>query len=266
MKLFISWSGQQSAVVASALRSWIPRVLQAVEPWLSSADIESGARWSPAIEEQLLECKAGIICVTRENIQEPWLMFEAGALSKVVGRTMVCPYLVDLEPADLKPPLGLFQARRSNREETFKLMETINGTLGEKSLQPDALRETFDVWWDRLAPKLTSALTPTPAAALPARKIEDMMAEALELLRAQERRANEPQTGVASALRHLAQQRAQDYLLPFATNAEALRRGMSAVAEWDTLSGPDSTIPGVGRLARERFEKSERDTSSDVCA
>ena len=33
-----------------------------------------------------------------QNTQEPWLLFETGALSKTIDSTFVCPYLIDLAP------------------------------------------------------------------------------------------------------------------------------------------------------------------------
>ena len=52
MLVFISWSGKKSKSVANALESWLKKVIQAVEPWIS-ADIEKGARWNPELSAKL---------------------------------------------------------------------------------------------------------------------------------------------------------------------------------------------------------------------
>lgn len=101
MRVFLSWSGERSRIVADALRHWIPDVIQSVELWMSGSDIEAGARWNERIQHQLSESRFGILCVTPENIPSPWLLFEAGALAKTIEDTFVCPYLIDLEPSDL---------------------------------------------------------------------------------------------------------------------------------------------------------------------
>lgn len=44
MKIFISWSGPKSGAVAKALREWLPLVVNAFEPFLSSDDIDKGTR------------------------------------------------------------------------------------------------------------------------------------------------------------------------------------------------------------------------------
>ena len=100
MKIFLSWSGETSRKVAVALRGWLPKVIQAIDPWMSSEDIAKGARWGSDIATQLSEADAGIICLTRENMNAPWILFEAGALSKYVDASLVCPYLYGLSLAD----------------------------------------------------------------------------------------------------------------------------------------------------------------------
>ena len=39
MDVFISWSGERSRAAAEALRGWLPKIINAIKPWLSSADI-----------------------------------------------------------------------------------------------------------------------------------------------------------------------------------------------------------------------------------
>ena len=49
MKIFITFSGEKSKAIAIALREWLPKVLQATEPWISEHDIEKGRRWGQEI-------------------------------------------------------------------------------------------------------------------------------------------------------------------------------------------------------------------------
>ena len=68
MKVFISWSGDMSKNVAEAIREWLPSVLQTVKPYFTPSDIEKGTRWSSDIASELDDSKAGIFCVTSENL------------------------------------------------------------------------------------------------------------------------------------------------------------------------------------------------------
>ena len=97
-KVFISWSGDSSQKVAETLREWIPSVIQAIDPWVSSQDIKPGNRWSDKIKKELDETSYGIICLTSDNLQSDWMHFEAGALAKSMKEdSKVCPYLFQVK-------------------------------------------------------------------------------------------------------------------------------------------------------------------------
>lgn len=191
MKVFISWSGNVSQRVAQELTSWLPAVIQSIEPFISK-DIESGARWSPEIARELAESDYGIICVTPDNPGAPWLNFEAGALSKSIERGRVVPYLLGMEPTDLpNGPLTQFQVKRATEDETRKLLTDLNAVTA-RPLTATALAAQFDMWWPRLAEKLR-AIAAEASASPPDgdppehRTVEEMLREVLELTRSQQR-------------------------------------------------------------------------------
>lgn len=82
LTVFISWSGKTSQMVASALRDWLPQVLQSVTPFMSEHDIAKGSRGQDEIAGKLRDAAMGVICLTPSNVAAPWILFEAGALSK----------------------------------------------------------------------------------------------------------------------------------------------------------------------------------------
>jgi hypothetical protein len=45
MNIFISWSGERSKRVAELLRTWTQCVIQAIEPFVSSEDLDRGTLW-----------------------------------------------------------------------------------------------------------------------------------------------------------------------------------------------------------------------------
>jgi TIR domain-containing protein len=101
MKLFLSQSGERSRALGEALHHWLPLVLHYVEPWLSKANIDAGQRWFEEIGQTLSDCSFGISCLTTENLNAPWILFEAGALAKLIDTGAVVPYLLDVDFSDL---------------------------------------------------------------------------------------------------------------------------------------------------------------------
>lgn len=94
MKVFISWSGEVSHKVALALHDWLPCVLNEAKPFVSSEDIRKGNRWLLDISKELATTRFGIICLTPDNLTAPWILFEAGALSKSLKDSQVCTLLL----------------------------------------------------------------------------------------------------------------------------------------------------------------------------
>ena len=102
--IFISWSKERGKAAATALHEWLPMIIQAAKPWMSDKDIGKGTVWLDELTAALGTLKQGIICLTRESLSEPWLLYEAGVISKALDRkTRVWTYLL----ADLKPSEGV---------------------------------------------------------------------------------------------------------------------------------------------------------------
>ena len=115
MRVFLCWSGNRSKKIAEVLNDWLPLVINAVEPWMSP-NIEKGVRWGLEIAEKLEESKVGIICLTKENLNENWILFEAGALSKTKD-DHTCKFLLDLKHTDIEYPLRQFQVTKFEKED-----------------------------------------------------------------------------------------------------------------------------------------------------
>lgn len=184
MKVFISWSGARSYAVALALRDWLPSVIQALQPWMSATDIQRGSQWPLQVATHLAECDIGIICLTPENLNEKWILFEAGALSKVLDRAHVCTYLVGLEPSDLDWPLAMFQATVATQDSTRAMLQTLNSALGAAGIDAIRLNNIFDVWWPRLEQRLQELPVPDMITT-PERTSRAMIEELLNLTRQQ---------------------------------------------------------------------------------
>jgi hypothetical protein len=163
------------------MRVWLPKVLQNLTPWASSQDIAKGARWAGEITNHLRDSQFGLICVTPENQREPWLLFEAGALSNALGTELVTPFLLGLEPSALRPPLSQFQATMVVADDVRKLLRTLNARLSERPLPETQVDEAFDVWWPKLDSEL-KAIEPQ-AVEPPPRTERELIEETLNIAR-----------------------------------------------------------------------------------
>lgn len=152
MKVFVSWSGEQSQRFAEALKEWLEQCIQSVEVFFSSEDIEKGDNWQIKLANELQDTNYGIVCLTPENIDAPWIHFEAGALSKMLD-SKVMVLAMDINFADIKGPLKAFQATKLESNDIFKLLKTIN-SLQEKPLSDEKLKNSFDAFWPQFQKKI----------------------------------------------------------------------------------------------------------------
>ena len=190
MNIFISWSGTTSHKVAMILREWMPSVIQSVVPYVSSENIDKGARWSTDIAEELNKSTFGILCVTKDNVEAPWLNFEAGALSKSIDKSRVCPFLFRIKRSDMSGPALQFQSTIFEKDDVFKLLKTINTSCGDQAIEEARLEKAFEVWWSPLKNDLDGIAEDASVQevvekkhASPTAQMEKILEEVLELSR-----------------------------------------------------------------------------------
>lgn len=181
-KVFLTWSGDRSKAVAKALKDWLPKVVQVLKPWMSEEDIAKGTKSNSEISEQLGQTKIGIVCLTPENLDKPWVNFEAGALSTLPD-SIVCTFLLGLSPADVRYPLAQFQATMPTMLDAKLLLQTINTKLDEHSLSDQQLGDAFEMWWPLLDKYILTIPPVSDKDASPKRAPEEMLEEVLQLTR-----------------------------------------------------------------------------------
>lgn len=155
MKVFISWSGDASRRIATALFEWLPMVLQSTKPYMSSESIDKGTRWASSISNELEGSSIGIVVLTPDNIESRWIHFEAGALAKVVGDAKLAPLLFGLKPSDIGSPLSQFQVTLFTKSDVLKLLKSINTESGDVALPESRLSKMHDALWDDLQASVT---------------------------------------------------------------------------------------------------------------
>jgi len=166
MKVFLSWSGRESHAIAVILRDWIPTVLPGVTTWVSSIDIDKGARWSTEIAAELEQSNYGIICLVPENLSSPWLNFEAGAISKSLERGRVAPLAVGLQKQDVSGPLAQFQITDFDKDDVLRLVKSINNSCPDP-LDNETLSRNYKICWPGLEAEISAIDVSVPGALPP---------------------------------------------------------------------------------------------------
>ena len=188
MKIFLSWSGARSRTAAEVLKWWTRCVIQAARPWISTEDIDRGALWFSEINNGLSDTAIGIVCLTQENKDRPWILFEAGALAKGLSNNRVCTFLVDLDPSDIRDPLAQFNHTQPKEEDMRKLARTLNRQLGDHALDEAVLNDSFDAYWPQFQLKWQAIEALPQVTEIVKRPADDIMSEILENVRGMNQR------------------------------------------------------------------------------
>ena len=187
MKVFLSWSGERSKKVAELLENWLQYVLQAVKPFMSQ-NIDRGTLWFSELYDQLANTGIGIVCLTKENKNKPWILFESGALAKGLTSNKVCTFLIDLKPTDLENPLAQFNHTLPTKDGVLSLIKTINLSLKEAALREDLLKDVFENYWPRFEQEFSACLKTAPETTiLETRQQPEIMLDILSTVRTVEK-------------------------------------------------------------------------------
>lgn len=191
MKVFISWSKEPAKSIAEELRHVLSAFVPGVEPWMSEHDLVPGQRWGQQIAEHLADAKIALICVTERNKAEPWLHFEAGAISNALGESFVHPVIFDAAVEAVPATLTQFQVTRFTQQSFFSLVRTLN-KLRDKPESEHDLRQRFDRVWPGMEATIKEKIAAAPPLDAPVRPTKssvakmpgaDLDAEALSVLK-----------------------------------------------------------------------------------
>lgn len=152
MKVFLSWSGENSKSVAKALKRALISVFEEVdkfEVFLSEETILSGADWFAEIKKELKKSDCSIICCTPENYKAPWINFEAGAGLMDFEEKHVIPYLVGIQSLENKLPLSNLHCINHSKAGFKKLVCDINEIEKVSNLKKKQLEDCAGVAFDR---------------------------------------------------------------------------------------------------------------------
>jgi len=160
MRLFISWSGDESREIACAIKATFEQSTFGIEDlcFVSDVDILSGSDWFAKIEDELATCRYGISIITRENMFKPWIYFEVGAL--IAKRVRVVPLIFGANVNLLRdtPLAGKQAVKFSDTEKFCKMIRDINRDLKLTNLNFDQLNSLATMAHSDLRRKLKPTL------------------------------------------------------------------------------------------------------------
>lgn len=167
MKIFISWSKPVSNSVAKCLKDFFKEIFvdtyqKDVTFFISSENINSGAKWFDVICTELSKSDLAIVCLTKQNKISKWLDFESGAIAfnnknKVAN---VCPFLFDITEIEKENPLSQFQITKNNKDDLYKLVKTVN-VRGQYKLTDKQLSIAFESNYTKLETDLLALIKDT---------------------------------------------------------------------------------------------------------
>lgn len=169
LRVFISWSGTRSKLVAVTLATWLPEVIPGIETWFSEKTKGGTVAWfEKELNKELRRADFAVICVLPENWNNPWLSYESGVvLGKIKKETRIFPYVIDkhAKRRAMPDPLHFFWAEMANFNGTLKLVEAISEAARGRPLtktQLTKLRRVFEEKWPDLNKVLKKASPPRP--------------------------------------------------------------------------------------------------------
>ena len=163
-RVFISWSGDVSSAVATALRRLIDDVFGEGTCWISTAHILAGQRWAVVLGQALEQSSLAVVCLTIENRAAQWLLYEAGAVSHSPKHRIV-PLLFGVSLDQVPEPLRQFEAATADEKvDVLNLLNSINGLSSPPPLEPGRIAGRLDECWSQFIDTLEDV--PDPQRAL----------------------------------------------------------------------------------------------------
>lgn len=160
-KIFISWSGTCTKDFAIGLK----KVLEGsifpeleVECFVSNVDIASGTDWWITISSELKSCNLGILCISNENLDAPWIYYEAGGMASREIPTIPLLIGCGIDSLGESPLRGKQMIDFQKREEFVKMVTEINEYFN--NLLPSRFaKEIVEKGYDELNRDLSSVIS-----------------------------------------------------------------------------------------------------------
>lgn len=228
MKVFLSWSGPRSLAIATEFSTWLPKIIQDCRNIYISTETNKGDAWFTSITEALESSDIGVLILTPENQDAPWLNFEAGALLTNFDKRRLIPVLVGFKKTDYGGPMKSLQLTEfDDKVDMRRLLDTINEMTADP-LEKGFLDEEHELKWHSFVEgaqrRLDTATEIQPSSSTStetSRTADEKIDELLELVRDHQR----TMTGLTETTRGILERESQREREPqrFESNSRASR-------------------------------------------
>lgn len=174
--------------MAKALRDWLPQVLHAIgsdDPFFSEEDIDPGTFSDDRMRARFADAEYCIVCVTPENVMNPWINYEAGAIAeRLNGKTT--PWALGVNPRSMKAaPLIRLQVMQADESGTRRIIQGIN-KYSPRPVSDAVLSKSFDRFWPELEEQLQAI--PVAESIHTKASVEELAYESVTIVRQLDRR------------------------------------------------------------------------------
>lgn len=155
--VFLSWSGNKSKDMAQIFSYYLPYILQGRTCFFSPDEIPKGVGWYQYIGEALKNAECGIVFLTRDNISNPWILFEGGGLFSK-GRVNVL--LCDMGKEDANNHIWAnINLTSVDEAEVYKMIQSLYAST-RLEFSEDVLKANFNRYWPTMKEAFDKVLMP----------------------------------------------------------------------------------------------------------
>ena len=197
--------------------------------------------WRKVLAEACQEADFGIVCLTRDNIYNPWIHFEAGAIFRDFDKPRVIPVVLGQEK--VQQPFSDLQVCQADRDGIFRVLERMAEATPDKLARCRKLHERF---WEDLERSFERAMEEIVKNPPPPPPQKEILQEVLGHVRELSKRLDMDTSDLSNkAIQGLLESVEKD-------TAQLLSR-MDTVLK--LLSKPSGPEPGATRPRRENYPK-----------
>jgi hypothetical protein len=128
-------------------------------------------------------------------VNSPWVLFEAGALTKSLDTSKVIPLLLDLEFSDISGPLAQFQAKKLTKAGVSEVVHSLQ-VSADDPVPDERSKQLFEALWSELEKRIAD-IPDSPPSERHVRPQHEVLEELVASVRALDSKVRESEEMIA---------------------------------------------------------------------